>query len=220
MSESGLGFTWCGNSQQNRLTSWRNDPVGDPPSEVIYLRDEESGARWTPTALPIREQDAYRARHSQGYTVFEHNSHAIAQELTVFVPIGENGDGDPVKVCRLRLRNDSSRPRRLTATYFAEWVLGNRREDQQAHIRTAHDEESGALFAFQNWTGQNPECVAFAASSPKPNLLFRGSPGFPGTKPFFFQPGSHGQRRSRQPRQRGPGSGLCAPGADFARPGP
>jgi cyclic beta-1,2-glucan synthetase len=188
VSESGLGFTWRGNSQQNRLTSWRNDPVSDIPSEVIYLRDEESGARWTPTALPIREQDAYRARHSQGYTVFEHNSHAIAQELTVFVPIGENGDGDPVKVCRLRLRNDSSRRRRLTATFFAEWVLGNRREDQQAHIRTARDEESGALFAYQNWTGQNPECVAFAASSPKPDSFTGDRRAFLGRNRSFSNP--------------------------------
>ena len=86
VSESGIGFTWSGNSQSNRLTPWHNDPVSDPQSEVIYLRDDESGAVWTPTALPIREQDAYRARHGQGSTVFEHNSHAIGQELTVFVP--------------------------------------------------------------------------------------------------------------------------------------
>ena len=75
----------------NRLTPWHNDPVSDPQSEAIYLRDEESGAVWTPTPLPIRENDAYRARHGQGYTVFEHNSHAIGQELTVFVPVGQDG---------------------------------------------------------------------------------------------------------------------------------
>ena len=34
--------------------------------------------------------------------------------MTVFVPVDENGEGDPVKVFRLRLRNDSGRPRRLT----------------------------------------------------------------------------------------------------------
>ncbi len=105
VSESGPGFTWSGNSQSNRLTPWHNDPVSDPQSEAIYLRDEESGAVWTPTALPIREKDAYRARHGQGYTVFEHNSHAIGQELTVFVPVAADGAGDPVKVYRLRLRN-------------------------------------------------------------------------------------------------------------------
>ena len=167
VGESGLGFTWSGNSQANRLTPWHNDPVTDPQSEVIYMRDDESGAVWTPVALPRREKDAYRARHGQGYTVFEHNSHAIGQELTVFVPVGEDGSQDPVKVCRLRLRNDSSRRRRLTITWFAEWTLGSNREDQQLHIQSARDEESGALLARQYWNGAWRGHWAFAASSPK-----------------------------------------------------
>lgn len=167
VSESGLGFTWRGNSQANRLTPWNNDPVSDPQTEAIYLRDEESGAIWTPTPLPIREQDAYRARHGQGYTVFEHNSHAIGQELTVFVPVGEHGDGDPVKVMRLRLRNDSGRSRRLTVTFFAEWVLGGTREDQQCRVQTTYDETIGAVLAQQSWTGSYTGQIAFAAASPR-----------------------------------------------------
>ncbi len=168
VSESGLGCTWFGNSQSNRLTTWYNDPASDRQPEAIYLRDEDSGALWTPTALPIRETDAYRARHGQGYTVFEHNSHAIGQELTVFVPLPEDGAGDPVKVMRLRLRNDSSRPRRLTATFFAEWVLGSNREDQELHVHTSYDRESGAVFASQSWTGSYTGHIAFAAASPQP----------------------------------------------------
>ncbi len=167
IGESGLGFTWSGNSQANRLTPWHNDPVSDPQSEVIYMRDEESGAVWTPVALPRREKDAYRARHGQGYTVFEHNSHAIGQELTVFVPVSGDGGGDPVKVCRLRLRNDSSRRRRLTVTWFAEWTLGSNREGQQLHIQSSRDEETGALLARQYWNGSSRGHWAFAASNPK-----------------------------------------------------
>src|SRR6202051_1446615 len=127
----------------NRLTPWHNDPVSDPQSEAIYLRDEQSGAVWTPTPLPIREKDAYRARHGAGYTVFEHNSHAIGQELTVFVPVADGAAGDPVKVHRLRLRNDSSRTRRLTVTYFAEWLLGSNREELMLHVQTSYDKQSG-----------------------------------------------------------------------------
>ncbi|MEO8050364.1 MAG: glucoamylase family protein, partial [Acidobacteriota bacterium] len=48
VTESGLGFTWRGNSQTNRLTPWQNDPVTDPQAEIIYLRDNDSGACWTP----------------------------------------------------------------------------------------------------------------------------------------------------------------------------
>ncbi|MGD1073233.1 MAG: glucoamylase family protein, partial [Bryobacteraceae bacterium] len=176
-SESGLGFTWCGNSQTNRITPWHNDPVGDPQSEAIYIRDEETGRFWTPTALPIREKDAYRARHGQGYTVFEHNSHAIRQELTVFVPIGKTGlgdagagdpgAGDPVKVCRLRLTNRSSRKRQLKVTWFAELVLGSSREDQQLRIQTSRDEATGALLASQYWTGPWRGQLVFAAATPR-----------------------------------------------------
>ena len=70
------------------------------------------GVFWSPTPLPIRENDAYRTRHGQGYTVFEHNSHAIEQELTTFVPVGEGAM--PVRVQRLKLRNASSRRRQNT----------------------------------------------------------------------------------------------------------
>jgi cyclic beta-1,2-glucan synthetase len=162
VTESGLGCTWNGNSQENRLTPWRNDPVRDLPSDAFYVRDDETGALWTPTALPIREKEAYRARHGQGYTVFEHNSHGIEQELTVFVPNDANG-GDPVRLCRLRLHNGSKRRRALTVTYFAEWVLGSTREDQQLHIRTWYDEPCGALFATQAWNSSFAKQTAFAA---------------------------------------------------------
>ena len=52
LRERARGYTWAGNSQTNRLTPWSNDPVSDPPGEVVYLRDEETGEVWTPTPLP------------------------------------------------------------------------------------------------------------------------------------------------------------------------
>ncbi|MEJ7616442.1 MAG: hypothetical protein WKF30_05605 [Pyrinomonadaceae bacterium] len=59
VTESGAGYTWSVNSRENRLTVWSNDAVSDPPSEIIYLRDEDSGTVWTPTPLPVRETDPY-----------------------------------------------------------------------------------------------------------------------------------------------------------------
>src|SRR5690606_29943414 len=44
VTERGGGFTWAENSYFYRLTPWHNDPVSDPISEAIYLRDAESGA--------------------------------------------------------------------------------------------------------------------------------------------------------------------------------
>ena len=56
VSALGSGYTWSINSRENQLTPWSNDPVSDTPGEVIYVRDEDTGALWGPTALPIREE--------------------------------------------------------------------------------------------------------------------------------------------------------------------
>jgi cyclic beta-1,2-glucan synthetase len=56
VSCSGSAFTWAGNSRENRLTSFANDPLGDPTTEAFYVRDEDTGAVWgaTPAPLPRR----------------------------------------------------------------------------------------------------------------------------------------------------------------------
>jgi cyclic beta-1,2-glucan synthetase len=166
VTETGSGFTWYGNSQRNRLTHWSNDPVLDPSSEAVYIRDEESGAYWSPTPAPIREETAYRARHGAGYTVFEHNSHGIEQQLTVFVPVDDNG-GEPIKLQLLRLRNDTARRRRLSVTYYVELTLGEQRESSQMHVMTHWDDEAHALLARNRYHPEYGERVTFASISPQ-----------------------------------------------------
>ena len=165
LSENGAGFTWYGNSQRNRLTDWSNDPVLDPHSEVIYIRDEDSGKVWNPTAGPIRERNAYRVSHGAGYSRYEHNSHAIEQLLTVFVPTDEEG-GEPLKISKLRLRNDSKKTRRLTVTYYVEWTLGEQREMTQQHVVTEWESRPGLILARNGYHPEYGERVAFAAISP------------------------------------------------------
>ncbi len=192
VTESGLGYTWFGNSQSNRLTPWQNDPVCDPQAEVIYIRDQETGEVWTPTALPIREETAYRARHGQGYTVFEHNSHAIRQELTVFVPLDESG-GEPLKIARLRLHNEDRRRRSLTVTWYVEWVLGVNREESQEHVQTSFDVDSSSLLARNVWQPSFAGRVAFIAMSPQPL-------SWTGDRTAFL--GRNGQHRSPDAMKR------------------
>ena len=88
-SVEGGGYTWSGNSRENQLTAWSNDPVGDRPGEVLYVRDEDDGVLLAPTALPIRDEAGhYVARHGHGYSRFEHASHGLALELLQYVPLG------------------------------------------------------------------------------------------------------------------------------------
>ena len=160
VSETGSGFTWSVNSRENRLTPWSNDWVSDPPGEVIYLRDENSGTIWTPTPLPIRENEPYKIKHGQGYTVFEHTSHGIEQELLMFVPLDA-----PVKISLLRLRNNTSRRRKISVTSYNELVLGTSRERNAPQIITETDPTNGGIFARNPYNNEFAERIAFVSMS-------------------------------------------------------
>jgi cellobiose phosphorylase len=162
VTETGLGYSWAGNSQMNRLTPWSNDPVSDPPGEVIYLRDEETGAVWTPTPLPRGPVAAVTVRHGQGYTRYSHRSGGLDQELLVLVP-----PDDPVKLLCLTVRNAGDRPRRLSATFYAEWVLGSLRDNAPLQVVCERDAASGAILARNAWAGAFAGLLAFAAAGPR-----------------------------------------------------
>ena len=158
VSESGSGYTWSENSRENKLTPWSNDAVSDAPGETFYVRDEDSGLLWGPTCLPIREEaGSYVIRHGQGYSRFERAAHGIALDLVQFVP-----PGDPIKISRLTLTNQSRHTRRLSVTAYVEWVLGAARTGAAPYVVTDLDPATGALFARTSWNGEFAARVAFA----------------------------------------------------------
>lgn len=160
VSETGAGHTWCGNSSENRLTPWSNDPVTDPPGEAIYLRDEETAEVWSPTPMPCPASAPYLIRHGAGYSVFEHNSHGLEQSLRLFA-----APDAPVKVVQLRLQNTQARTRRITATFYAEWVLGTTRESTQQYVVTEYEGDHQALLARNAYNRDFGERVAFLAAN-------------------------------------------------------
>ena len=211
-SESGLGCTWAGNSQMHRLTPWNNDPISDPPGEVVYLRDEDSGDVWSPTPRPCGGPAATVVRHGQGYTSFTRNSHGLAQEMLVLAAAN-----DPVKLIVLRLRNTGDGPRRLSATYYAEWVLGGTRDRALLSVRTEIDPESGALLARNAFLADFRDSVAFAHASERPRRRPPTAPissaaTAPWTSPRpCFAPTCPAHRRGTRPVRR-PASGRRSGG--------
>ena len=156
ISENGLSYTWSENAHEFRLTPWHNDPVSDASGEAFYLRDEESGHFWSPTPLPCRGVNAYVSRHGFGYSVFEHNEGGIVSELWVYVALDA-----AVKFSVLKVRNASGRPRRLSATGYVEWVLGDLPAKSTMHVTTEVDSNSGALFARNPYNPEFADRIAF-----------------------------------------------------------
>jgi cyclic beta-1,2-glucan synthetase len=162
VTETGGGYTWSVNSRENRLTPWSNDAVSDPPGEVIYLRDEDSGTVWSATPLPIREREPYIVRHGQGYSVFEHASHGVSQELLLFAPLDAS-----VKISLLRLRNRTGRKRRFTIMSYNELVLGVARSSSAPYLITEIDKPAATIFARNPYNNEFADLVAFVATSEK-----------------------------------------------------
>ncbi len=131
VSDLGSAYTWFGNSRENKLTPWSNDVVSDPPGDILYLRDEDTGELWSMTPLPIRQNVPYRITHGFGYSIFEHSSHGVRQKCIQFIPLNANA-----KICLVTLQNDTTRRKNLRITNYIRPVLGVTDQDTALHIRT------------------------------------------------------------------------------------
>ena len=156
VSESGPVYTWSENAHEFRLTPWVNDPVSDSSGEAFYLRDEERGHFWSPTPLPCRGATPYVTRHGFGYSVYEHTERGIRSELWIYVALDA-----AIKFAVLKVQNVLDRSRRLSATGYVEWVLGDLRPKSSMHVITEMDLNSGALFARNPYNTEFSDRTAF-----------------------------------------------------------
>lgn len=179
VSESGAGYTWFGNSRENKLSPWSNDPVIDPATEAIYILDELTGKVMTPVSLGRTDRGVYRVRHGFGYSKFFHTEEDLEQELLVFTPQDE-----PVKLWELKLTNHSDYERYFSLTYYIEWVLGVDRNLTNPYIVTAYDGEHEYLHAKSVYAYEYRNHTAFIFSSEMIK-------GYTGDKNEFFGPGGN-----------------------------
>jgi cyclic beta-1,2-glucan synthetase len=76
-----------------------------------------------------------------------------------------------VKVLRLKVANASGRRRRLSATFYVEWVLGTNRDAAAMHVVTELDPETGALLARNAFRSDFAGAVAFVDVDRRPRTF-------------------------------------------------
>jgi len=183
ISESGMGTTWAENSGENKITTWNNDPLIDNQGEAIYLRDEDTGHIWSPSPLPCRSKTTYFIRHGQGYSVFENSNAGIITSLTYSI-----AKDDPVKFALLRIQNISNRIRRISATYYAEWVLGPDCDLMRPYIITDFDTTTHTLLARNPYNTDFKKQVAFLTATRSPHGVTGSRVEFLGRNGNFQNP--------------------------------
>jgi N,N'-diacetylchitobiose phosphorylase len=115
----GYGFYQSGARGRFLRLRFNNVPL-DQPGRYFYLRDRTSGDFWSASWQPVgKPLDQYRStcRHGTAYTVIESHYAGIASETTYFVPLGQT-----FEYWRLKVTNESERPRQLSAFTFCEFT--------------------------------------------------------------------------------------------------
>lgn len=189
ISEVGSTYTWCGNSRENKITPWSNDWVIDPTGEALYIRDNNSGAYFTITPMPIRDGGEYIIKHSFGFSTFKHTAYNISGEMTIFTPQDEK-----VKLCKVSLKNLSNTNKSLSLFYYAQLVLGVYNYGSAKYISThiqgqyiygqnPYSKYFGKLKAYlsingdsnQSFTGDRKSFLGIGEDLGSPNALFEES---------------------------------------------
>ena len=203
ISETGSAYTWTENSHEFRLTTWSNDPVSDTASEAIYLRDEETGRFWSPSPSPARGAGTYVSRHGFGYSMFDYTEDGITTELCIYVSIDE-----PIKYARLKVTNRSGRQRKLSATGFWEWVLGEVRSKSLMHVVTDVDPLTNAIFARNPYSPEFADRIAFVDCSESNRTITCDRTEFLGRNGSLTNPTA--MRRTKLSNRVGAGLDPCA----------
>jgi len=169
VTESGGGYTWSDNSRENRITPWSNDPISDPVSEVVFLRDTKSGDYWSLTPRPASHGGEYQTVHRFGESEFSTDYDGIESKLRLSI-----SSTDKVKFSIVSLKNKGKKTRSVELFFYAELVLGVSREEMARYQSVVFDTSSQALFTSNSYNGDFPGRVV-AVSSSHPIAGYTGS---------------------------------------------
>ena len=217
VSSAGSAFTWAGNSRENRLTPFANDPLTDPTGEAIFLRDEDdrrrvgrdAGAAAAAAGRRALGDPPRRRRHALSARRRRHD--AGADGVRRRRRSGQAGDADADEHVR------ASR-RRLSVFGYVEWCLGPPRSGEQRFVVTDVDPATGAILATQHLQHRASRArVAFFRATEAPASYTCDRSEFVGRNRSARRAGGALSRAARRAHRRRPRPVRGAAGGRRAR---
>ncbi|MFC1507934.1 GH36-type glycosyl hydrolase domain-containing protein [Pseudomonadota bacterium] len=131
ISHNAGGYSFYNSPEYNRVTKFRPNASFDRPGHYVYLRDDETGDYWSISWQPVAkslDEASYEVRHGLSYSKFKCEYNGITASKTLFVPKGEDAE-----VWDVVIKNDSGKPRTISAFSFVEFSFSHIQSDNQNH---------------------------------------------------------------------------------------
>ena len=167
ISNTAGGYSFYRDARLRRLTRYRYNNVPlDSGGRYLYLRDDVSGAFWSPTWQPTQTPlEAYTCRHGMGYTVIGSTCEGIAAEIRYFVPLDET-----LEIWQLTVTNRRAEPAALSLFSLVEFALWDAQDDTTNFQRNFSigevEVEDGVIYHKTEYRERRDHFAYFVCSAP------------------------------------------------------
>jgi cellobiose phosphorylase len=167
ISNTAGGYSCYRDARLRRITRYRYNGVpADSGGRYLYLRDNGSGAYWSPSWQPTQpDLDHYECRHGLSYTQITSAYLGMRAETLYFVPPGET-----LEVWRLRVSNERDEPAEMSAFSSVEFCLWDALDDAsnfQRNYSTGEVEVAdGVIYHTTEYRERRDHLAYFACSEP------------------------------------------------------
>ncbi|MCL2078128.1 MAG: N,N'-diacetylchitobiose phosphorylase [Oscillospiraceae bacterium] len=128
------GYSFVESGANGRLSRYRfNNITQDQPGRYVYMKDKETGDYWTASWAPVckpLEDFKYECRHGTAYTQISSEYTGVKATVDYYVP--HNAEHE---VWRVKVTNNSGKPRKLSATGFIEFTNEPNYEQDQVNLQ-------------------------------------------------------------------------------------
>ena len=133
ISNNAAGYSFVKSGANGRISRFRFNSMMALPGRYIYIRDNDLNDYWSASWQPVgKPMDKYKSecRHGTAYTVISSEYEKISAATTYFVP-----DGATYEVWNCKIKNNDTKPRKLSVFGFVEFTNEDNYEQDQVNLQ-------------------------------------------------------------------------------------